>query len=341
MMQNRYPHLIFFALASSCAVGFAACGDSGSGAGGAGPGSGGSSSSSASRGSNGATGGGGGSAQGGGGSAQGGGAQGGGGGAQGGGSATGGAGGGGGAGLCAGVVCMASDQCHDVGTCDPGTGICSNPKLTDGTACDDMATCNLGGTCQTGTCTAPTGNGTLDQSCLPTAALVDVSSTAKPGQSFTVGAAGQLMGIELALAKCSNTLNAAGSIQLDLFNASNMNIGTARVATSAITHGCTAFALEQNTVGAGLFDLSTACIAVTAGEVLHFELSEQNIPAGACDGTTHLCSAGTVGQQCQAAGDCDILYGVSESGSNLYTSGTALLNGTAQTYDLDFKTFVR
>ena len=340
-MQNRYPHLIFFALASTLAVGFGACGDSGSGAGGAGPGSGGSSNSSSSRASSGASGGG--SAQGGGGGAQGGGggAQGGGGGAQGGASAAGGAGGGGGAGLCAGVVCTASDQCHDVGTCDPGTGICSNPKLADGTACDDMATCNLGGTCQMGTCTAPTGKGTVDQSCLPTTALVDVSSTAKPGQSFTVGAAGQLMGIELALAKCSNALNAGGSIQLDLFNASNMNIGTARVQAAAITHACAAFALDPGTVGAGLFDLSAACIAVTAGEVLHFELSEQNIPAGQCGTTTHFCTAGSVGSTCQADGDCDILYGVSESGSNIYTSGTATLNGTAETYDLDFKTFVR
>jgi hypothetical protein len=339
MVQNRYPHLVFFALASSLSVGFVACGDSGTGLGGNGPGSGGSTSSS-SRASTGATGGGGSSE--GGGSAQGGSAQGGGeqgGGAQGGASAGGG-GTGGGSGLCTGIVCTASDQCHGVGTCDPMTGICSNPALTDGTSCDDMMNCTLGATCQTGVCTAATGSGSVDQSCLPTAALVDITSTDKPGQSFKVGTAGQLMGIELALAKCSNTLSAAGSIQLDLFNSGNTKIGTATVTAATINHACTAYALDAGSVTGSLFDLSSACISVTAGQTLHFELSEQGIQAGQCGGA-HLCTAGTVGASCQADADCDIKYGVSESGSDLYANGSATLNGTAETYDLDFKSFVR
>ena len=44
------------------------------------------------------------------------------------------------AGICAGsdpVICTASDQCHDAGTCDPGTGACSDPAKADGAACDD------------------------------------------------------------------------------------------------------------------------------------------------------------------------------------------------------------
>src|SRR5207249_1926042 len=35
------------------------------------------------------------------------------------------------------VVCMASDQCHVAGTCDPATGQCSNPAAANGTACND------------------------------------------------------------------------------------------------------------------------------------------------------------------------------------------------------------
>ncbi len=275
-MQNR-SSLVLFALASSLTLGFVACGDSGTGIGGSGPGSGGSTSSS-SRASSGATGGSGGSSEKGGGSAQGGGAQGGGargGGAQGGAAANGGGGAGGGsAGLCSGVVCTASDQCHGVGTCDPMTGICSNPALTDGTSCNDMMTCTLGATCKTGVCTAPTGMGSVDQSCLPTSALVDITSTDKPGQSFKAGAAGQLMGVELALAKCTNTLSAAGSIQLDVFNSSNMNIGTATVTAASITHACAAYALRhEHRHPANYFDLSKSCIAVTSGETVHFELS--------------------------------------------------------------------
>jgi hypothetical protein len=238
---------------------------------------------------------------------------------------------------------MASDQCHAVGTCDSNTGICSNPKLNDGTACDDMLTCNLGGTCQSGTCTAPSGMGSVDQSCLATSANVDITSSQQPGQSLKVGAAGQLVGIELALSKCSNQIGSAGSIEIDVFNEGNTNIGKATVATSAITHACAAYPLDASSIVGNYFDLSAACIAVTAGQTLHFVLSEVNIPAGQCDMTTHLCSAGVVGASCATGGNaaCDIVYGVSESGSNLYANGSATLNGTAQTYDLDFKTFVR
>ena len=54
---------------------------------------------------------------------------------------------------CAGVVCSASDACHDAGTCDPATGTCSNPVKPDGTACNDGNACTQSDTCQTGVCT--------------------------------------------------------------------------------------------------------------------------------------------------------------------------------------------
>jgi hypothetical protein len=50
------------------------------------------------------------------------------------------------------VVCAASDQCHDVGTCNPATGLCSNPAKADGTACDDHNACTQTDMCQNGTC---------------------------------------------------------------------------------------------------------------------------------------------------------------------------------------------
>ena len=52
------------------------------------------------------------------------------------------------------VVCTASDQCHDVGSCDQATGFCSDPVLADGVACDDGSECTLGDTCQAGSCQA-------------------------------------------------------------------------------------------------------------------------------------------------------------------------------------------
>ncbi|WP_437973308.1 VCBS repeat-containing protein [Sorangium sp. So ce295] len=56
--------------------------------------------------------------------------------------------------LCAGVTCAASDPCHAAGTCDPQTGLCSNPVAPDGTGCDDGDACTQTDTCQAGTCTS-------------------------------------------------------------------------------------------------------------------------------------------------------------------------------------------
>ncbi len=58
-------------------------------------------------------------------------------------------------GACSGsnpVVCSASDQCHDAGVCNPGTGVCSNPAKADGSACSDGNSCTQTDTCQAGAC---------------------------------------------------------------------------------------------------------------------------------------------------------------------------------------------
>lgn len=54
---------------------------------------------------------------------------------------------------CIGVTCTALDQCHDVGVCDPATGICSNPPKADGSACNDNNACTQTDTCVAGVCT--------------------------------------------------------------------------------------------------------------------------------------------------------------------------------------------
>jgi hypothetical protein len=58
-------------------------------------------------------------------------------------------------GACVGVnpvTCTASDQCHDAGTCDPNTGLCSTLDKPDGTSCDDGNACTRTDTCQGGVC---------------------------------------------------------------------------------------------------------------------------------------------------------------------------------------------
>src|SRR2546426_12565724 len=48
---------------------------------------------------------------------------------------------------------MASDQCHTAGTCDPSTGVCSNPSAAEGTSCSDGNACTQTDTCESGVCT--------------------------------------------------------------------------------------------------------------------------------------------------------------------------------------------
>lgn len=79
----------------------------------------------------------------------------------------------GGTNRCAGVTCTTSDQCHLAGTCDPATGVCTNPLAPDGTSCDDGNICTESSTCQAGVCSGAiprpcsTANPCFDVACIP------------------------------------------------------------------------------------------------------------------------------------------------------------------------------
>eukprot|EP01059_Diplonema_ambulator_P030329 TRINITY_DN5151_c0_g1_i9.p1 TRINITY_DN5151_c0_g1~~TRINITY_DN5151_c0_g1_i9.p1 ORF type:complete len:6713 (+),score=1239.17 TRINITY_DN5151_c0_g1_i9:1796-20140(+) len=53
---------------------------------------------------------------------------------------------------CAGVICQASDSCHDLGSCDPSTGLCTDPKKIDGSLCNDLDITTVNDKCQNGVC---------------------------------------------------------------------------------------------------------------------------------------------------------------------------------------------
>jgi hypothetical protein len=61
------------------------------------------------------------------------------------------------AGTCTGtspVICTATDECHDPGTCDQATGMCGvGPEKPNGTQCSDGDLCTQVDSCQAGTCT--------------------------------------------------------------------------------------------------------------------------------------------------------------------------------------------
>ena len=51
------------------------------------------------------------------------------------------------------ITCPQIDACHAAGTCNPATGICSNPIRPDGTACNDGNACTQNDNCHAGVCT--------------------------------------------------------------------------------------------------------------------------------------------------------------------------------------------
>jgi MYXO-CTERM domain-containing protein len=59
------------------------------------------------------------------------------------------------AGTCAGgnpTLCTILDACHTLGSCNPATGVCDNPKKPEGSLCDDGDLCTQGDTCSGGAC---------------------------------------------------------------------------------------------------------------------------------------------------------------------------------------------
>jgi RHS repeat-associated protein len=66
------------------------------------------------------------------------------------------------------VVCTASDQCHVAGTCDPSSGLCSNPTAPDGTSCGQVDASTSTMICQAGVCGCPTGQTACGSACVDT-----------------------------------------------------------------------------------------------------------------------------------------------------------------------------
>jgi hypothetical protein len=97
------------------------------------------------------------------------------------------------------IGCVASDSCHNPGTCDPVTG-CSNPAKPDGASCDDGNACTSNETCSggvcSGTCYCAESNGGVDAWWPAEGTGADISGggwTGTPlnGTTFVGGAVGQ------------------------------------------------------------------------------------------------------------------------------------------------------
>lgn len=123
-------------------------------------------------------------------------------------------------GVCGGapVTCTASDPCHVAGTCDPGSGQCSNPAASPGTLCDDGNACTTGDQCTGGVCGGAPVTCTASDSC-------HLAGTCSPGSgqcsnpiagngTLCSGGNGTCQG---GACSCTSPLVACGSSCVDIF----------------------------------------------------------------------------------------------------------------------------
>lgn len=241
--------------------------------------------------------------------------------------------------LCAGVVCMALDQCHAAGECDSKTGVCSDPPLPDGSACDDANSCTAD-SCQAGVCSGVPDKGSLDQSVLTSAGFSYLSATQKLSQTLTVGATGVLTGVEIAGVGCV-PVAPMSQIKLDVLD-DDANVLAEGLTPIEGLPDCAGYPLEAEVIGKSFFDLTSSCAAVTAGEVLTLQLDLVDVPPGVCDMQASKCTSGVVGSSCGADFECGYRIGAGIDDSDPYPSGNLLYNGMPDmTGDLQFKTFIR
>lgn|GEM_PF-3101308 len=182
--------------------------------------------------------------------------------------------------------------------------------------------------------------GDIDQAQLSGAGgIVNVSPTQVTGQTFTVGRAGILSGVEVRLGRCNATVPA----MLAVFDADGVELAVAELAADAIPDTC----VNQDSLAAGApgpayFDLAPSCFAVEAGQVLELRVSMPAPELGVCDTRARACTAGTIGESCDTDASCNQHFGLGVADGDPYAGGTMTSEGTAYpASDLAFKVFVK
>jgi hypothetical protein len=177
----------------------------------------------------------------------------------------------------------------------------------------------------------------VDAACVDSWSTIEVGPGEAPGQTFEIGVAGILSGIEIA--PLGDGSSAGETLVLDLLDGAGAVLGSAELPTSAFGTGALPDPLSYSTLGPGYFDLSSLDVAVSPGQALAFRL-RPSWGAGVCNPTTHLCSAGRVGEFCLSHAMCGRYLEVGLAG-NCYPAGTATRNGAAlANEDLAFKVVV-
>jgi hypothetical protein len=168
-----------------------------------------------------------------------------------------------------------------------------------------------------------TGPSDVDQSQLLGDTGFVVSATQSFAQTFVAGVSGFLTGIEIHASNCSEPVSSpsdpTAGLTLTVLSA-GLSVGSATIPFASLTCNGLLTPLSAWSTGPGLFDLTSQCIFVTAGQPLTFVVTYNS-----------LCRACSTGLALVAA-----------KNGNPYPLGEELTNGSpAPGNSLAFKTFVR
>lgn len=248
-----------------------------------------------------------------------------------------------GSGSCQAGACTVASCDSGRADCDGAAGNgCEVDLTSDGAHCGACGVaCAAGELCASGACRpawCSSVAGSLDQAQLQCPGWnVVLSPSQEPvGQTFVAGATGQLTGVEVSIGRCGVS-DANARVQLVLADGQGTALATASVPVASLPDHCGA-ALVADSITGAFFDLTPACVAVTAGDALSVSMILTDVTADSCNQTNGTCYVS--GSYCDFDQDCQPALRVSMA-SDVYAGGTVTVRGNALGYDSVFKTFVR
>jgi hypothetical protein len=189
----------------------------------------------------------------------------------------------------------------------------------------------------------------IDPFCKATPGVVDQAQLSSPGdyfvlsssqepvgQTFVAGASGQLTGVEVSLHLCNPTTDTTATVVLSVSDASGTPIATGSVLVSQLD--CSGPGLDANSITGVFFDLTGSCAQVLVGESLSFSMTLANLANATCDPGTHRCS--NTNNFCFGDFMCSFSLNANSAPDD-YAAGALTVQGSPQSEDLAFKTFVR
>ncbi len=196
-----------------------------------------------------------------------------------------------------------------------------------------------------GTPTTPTacytGTPTVDQSNLGAISMALLGPNDDAGQTLIASRTGVLTGVELSVFYCGWN-DPKAQVMLEIRDAKGDTLAEAEISAAHLPQACSATPLSSSKVGAAFFDLSTACVHVTAGEQLSLFVAVVGEKAGTCDTDSNVCTAGRTGSICFADSDCESGDLRASMSFDSYSDGMASMDEAPYSvYDLTFKTFIK